>query len=225
MFRIKAHVDGERLKVDGKNPASLKAGELKKACAARGLSPIGSNDELLESLMKYLRSHGGGGGEGGPSDKKAAGADDGVGGGDVGNQIINRIIELAEEEDWASILSLGQAGITRESPAAMIRKAYHRLSLIVHPDRCKLKEATKAFQAVVTAFERISEPEPEKEEAQGKGRGKAEAKARTISRSNEGCFRTGVMCPRCKEEWGKPVEVSLPWLEAYKFVVIICVVI
>jgi DnaJ-class molecular chaperone len=43
-----------------------------------------------------------------------------------------------------------------------MRKAYHRLSLNVHPDKLRgVGEATRAFQAVVTAFERLSEPEEE----------------------------------------------------------------
>lgn len=32
-------------------------------------------------------------------------------------------------------------------------------------------------------------------------------KAKTIARSNQGCHRTRVFCPRCKEEWGLPVQV------------------
>lgn len=42
-----------------KNPANLKPAELKKACATRGLSPMGYPDELLEALMGYLKKHGG----------------------------------------------------------------------------------------------------------------------------------------------------------------------
>lgn len=41
-----------------KNPATLKPAELKKACAVRGLSPMGYPDELLESLMTHLKSKG-----------------------------------------------------------------------------------------------------------------------------------------------------------------------
>lgn len=32
-------------------------------------------------------------------------------------------------------------------------------------------------------------------------------KAKTIARSNEGCYRTRIFCPRCKEEWGLPIQV------------------
>lgn len=71
----------------------------------------------------------------------------------------------SEAEDWAAILSLGAVGqgpVTRQSPTAQLRKAYHRLSLNVHPDKLRgVGEATRAFQAVVTAFERLSEPEEE----------------------------------------------------------------
>jgi hypothetical protein len=44
---------------NSKNPANLKPAELKKACATRGLSPMGYPDELLEALMGYLKKHGG----------------------------------------------------------------------------------------------------------------------------------------------------------------------
>jgi len=45
--------------ISRKNPAMVKAAELKKACAQRGLSPLGYPDELLESLLSYLKTKGG----------------------------------------------------------------------------------------------------------------------------------------------------------------------
>eukprot|EP00624_Nannochloropsis_granulata_P007617 evm.model.NODE_8710_length_21214_cov_36.574619.5 len=133
MFRIKAFLDGERLKIDGRNPAFLKAGELKKECAKRGLSPMGYPDELLESLIGYLKTNGSGNGTTAacgerPSDQKKTGAEDRVGPG--------------------------------------------------------MADATRAFQSVVTAFERLSEPELEEEEGKkGARAGKKKEKGKTLLRS------------------------------------------
>lgn len=40
-------------------------------------------------------------------------------------------------------------------------------------------------------------------------------KAKAISRSNEGCYRTTVFCPRCREEWGVPVQGLPPYTYNY----------
>jgi hypothetical protein len=240
MFRIKAFLDGERLKIDGRNPAMLKAGELKKECAKRGLSPMGYPDELLESLIGYLKTHGSGdsagaaaaaaaaSGDGAGDQKKAgtAGGEDdeeggGNGGGNAALALVQRIVELGEEDDWGGILSLGATGqkLTKQSPTALLRKAYHRLSLLVHPDRLGpgVADATRAFQSVVTSFERLSEPELEEEEGKkgGGGGGKKKEKAKTLARSNENCFRTRVYCPRCKTEWGQPIDGLPPYTYNY----------
>lgn len=59
------------------------------------------------------------------------------------------------------------------------------------------------------AFERLSQPELEDDPfmgstgAGGKKGGKSKGKPTTISRSNEGCFRTRVCCPRCKQTWSE----------------------
>jgi hypothetical protein len=81
-----------------------------------------------------------------------------------------------------------------------MRKAYLKLSLIIHPDKLgrTFDQATKAFQALVSAFDRLSSPEVV-EEVVSKGKNKV-AK---IARSNEGCYRTRVCCPRCKQTWSE----------------------
>ena len=38
-------------------------------------------------------------------------------------------------------------------------------------------------------------------------KGAKAGKTKTIARSNQGCHRTRVFCPRCKEEWGLSVQV------------------
>ena len=50
--------------------------------------------------------------------------------------------------------------------------------------------ATKAFQELVNAFEHLSKPELYADEDL------PEKKATAISRSNEGCVRTTMQCPR-----------------------------
>ena len=46
---------------DGDDPTTLKPAGLRKSCARAGLSPIGSNDELLTSLVSHLsKQHGAG---------------------------------------------------------------------------------------------------------------------------------------------------------------------
>jgi len=231
MFRIKAFLDGERLKIDGLNPALLKAGELKKECAKRGLSPMGYPDELLESLIGYLKTHGSGdstaaaSGER-PSAQEKTGAESGGNeeegnkGGNATLALIQRIVELGEEDDWGGILGLGATGqkLTKQSPTADLRKAYHRLSLLVHPDRVGpgMGDATRAFQSVVTAFERLSEPELEEEEGKKDAKaGKKKEKGKTLARSNENCFRTRVYCPRCKTEWGQSIDGLPPYTYNY----------
>ncbi|TFJ88403.1 hypothetical protein NSK_000752 [Nannochloropsis salina CCMP1776] len=226
MFRIKAFLDGEGMKVDGRNPATMKAGELKKECAKRGLSPMGYPDELLESLINYLKTHGGAdkstnaapGVDPKSTDKALGKAEDNIGDdGDVASALVHRIMQLGEEEDWAAILNLGCTGlkVSRQSPTALLRKCYHRLSLNVHPDRLggSVPEATKAFQAVVTAFERLSKPE--REEEQGNKKGKAPTKTKTLARSNENCFRSRIYCPRCRTEWGQPIDGLPPYTYNY----------
>ena len=93
--------------------------------------------------------------------------------------------------------------ITSDSSAADMRKEYLRLSLILHPDKLRnFPEATKSFQCLVTAFERASAP-PAPHDSKA-------SKSKTISRSNEGCFRTSVKCPRCRQSWGGDTVQGLP---------------
>jgi len=71
--------------------------------------------------------------------------------------------------------------------------------MILHPDKLlNYSDATKTFQCLVTAFERITCPELYLEEFY--------TKSKKISRSNEGCFRTYIGCPRCKIEWKYQID-------------------
>lgn len=132
--------------------------QLKKCCACAGLSPIGTTDELLSALVDHLaentsapassssdvpgdntaHTEGGTGGE--TSDKPS------------GVAIAKKILSLDERDDYEGILNLlgGQGGgrITKSSPVAVMRKAYLKLSLQIHPDKLSrvFDQATKAFQ-------------------------------------------------------------------------------
>ena len=66
--RVTLHVRSRDLKIDDKDPFDLKPAELRKACAQRGLNPMGERDELLQLLIDA------GGGGGGSSSNSGAGA-------------------------------------------------------------------------------------------------------------------------------------------------------
>ena len=192
--------------LDGKNPCQLKLSELKTAVAKNGCSLIGNQDEMLTELVGKLKSKkpmesapvssSASKGESSGDSSSGSGGIDAV-------AIARKVLELDELDDWAAILSLGSTGmekISRLSPTNVMRKAYLKLSLVIHPDKLSrsFDGATKAFQALVRAFDRLSAPEV-LAEVESKGAEKAKA----ISRSNENCFRTRVCCPRCKQPWSE----------------------
>jgi hypothetical protein len=125
--------------------------------------------------------------------------------------IADLVLELSENDDYEGILNIAGLSqtekITKKSSLPTIRKAYLKLSLVIHPDKMKstYPNATKAFQALVKAFEYLTGPEIIIEEDNQKGRKKQKEadKTKTISRSNEGCYRTRVCCPRCLQPWSE----------------------
>ena len=166
---------------DGRSPFELKTGELKKIAASFGVSPMGTNDELLDGIIKKL-------------DKTTTKALTPV-------DIAKRVLELFEADDYLGILNLG-ASEPLTSDTSTLQKCYRRLSLVLHPDKLRnFDRATQAFQAVVTALERLTEPTISDE---------PKTKKRTIARSNENCVRTRIRCPRCKEPWGERNDEGLP---------------
>lgn len=110
-----------------------------------------------------------------------------------GIAVAQRILDLAESDDFEGILSLGilanAAKLSRKSSPAELKRAYLKLSLIIHPDRLQTNKplATKAFQALVKSYEFLSSPDitPDKPEQSTKGKKKQE-KVVAISRSNDG---------------------------------------
>ena len=112
-----------------------------------------------------------------------------------------QVLALGEAGDAAAVLSLLGVPITRESPFAQQRKAYLQLSRMIHPDKLSrsFDGATRAFQALVAAFDDLTKP-PEASAAAAAGDG-GKPKQATISRSNQGCHKTRIFCPRCDAEW------------------------
>jgi hypothetical protein len=118
--------------------------------------------------------------------------------------IAKRVLALSELEDYEGILNVAASSastkISKDSTPAAMRKMYLKLSLIIHPDKLGkiFPDATKAFQAAVRAFEYLNSPALEEEQKASKKK-----KVPVISRSNEGCYRTRICCPRCKQPWNE----------------------
>jgi hypothetical protein len=168
-------------------------------------------EALMEKLRKQLPTSG--------AAAAAAGGAAAVPTGEATSAVLaQRILDLAENHDWAAILSLlGPDPITSATPLPAMRKAYLKLSMIVHPDKLRsFPQATKAFQALVSAFERLSKPEEFADEEDEPGPQAAAMKARALSRSNNGCFQTTIKCPRCHEVWGG-AQASLQGIENYYY--------
>ena len=205
-LKLSDRVISSSLEVNGATPFALSNGELKKVCAQHGVSPMLTPDEMMEALVKILET------KKAKSSPSSSAAQDSGGGGSSGGPdpvaLAQRVMELAEIDDDEAILNLGskqgEGRITKQSPVAVMRKAYLKLSLVLHPDKLSrlFDKATSVFQAVVRAFERLSTPDiVDVEGGRSGARGAAEAK--TIARSNEGCHRTRVCCPRCKVPWSE----------------------
>eukprot|EP01135_Chromosphaera_perkinsii_P001426 Nk52_evm10s168 gene=Nk52_evmTU10s168 len=184
------------------SPFKLNPSQLMKALADRGLSPVGDKDELISRLVNNLRDmkkeeKSGGEGAAGTTTGTAGAAD----GEDEGITLAKKVLKI-DDDNYCAILSLLGDKITESSSVGAMRKAYLKISLKIHPDKLQSKfgDATKAFQCLVNAYERLSQPELFAEEDSKK------KKDKTIMRSNQGCYRTSLYCPRCRSEWGLPVS-------------------
>ena len=189
--------EGDRVKALGGSK------ELKKACIALGLSPIGNKSDLMLRLLAQFQKDG-------KRKKDRAQTKDGAptsASVDDADSLIAAILEAGS--DYAAVLCLSSMSITENSTSKDMRKAYLKLSRKVHPDKNRGNgDAKAAFQALVVAFDRLSQPDLfADEEAGGLGgdaRRKANAKAREqVVRGNGGCYKTYIGCPRCHMEWGK----------------------
>lgn len=211
VFRLKLFATAKEynMNYDGINVCQLKAADLKKAASKHGVSPIGSNDEILAALVEYLKSKG-------ISTDQQASALPQV---ESNNAAVNpvavaqRVLQLAEDGDEEGILNIAttkDSRISKNSPVASMRKAYLKLSLLIHPDKLgrQYEHSTKAFQALVKAFEHLSSPDlmsvdEEDSGSRSKKKQKEQKEVLSLARSNEGCYRTRICCPRCKQPWSE----------------------
>jgi hypothetical protein len=199
------------------NPCSMSFGALKKAASKAGVSPIGNQDEILTEFVSTLeKTSPASGTSSSSSSTSTAASSSGKAADPV--RVAEKIIELDEVDDYEGILNIGGDvgnSINRNTPVSSIRKAYLKLSLLIHPDKIGrlYDRATQAFQALVRAFDNLSAPDMMAEgvfdednvaaSSRSGGRHTAAPKQFTIARSNEGCYRTRICCPRCRQPWSE----------------------
>jgi len=204
-IKLKEMCDVKNLKAfDGSSPCQLTEAKLRTACAKEGVSCIGNKDEMLELLVNHLASKA-------PASSSSSSAEGGSSSNNAGKVdpvvVAKRIMELDEVDDFAGILNIasrpGEPPLNHQSSSASMRKAYLKLSLLIHPDKLGkvFAQAAKAFQCLVRALDRLSQAPVEGDAVDHTKKGKD--KQFTIARSNEGCKRTRVCCPRCKERWSE----------------------
>ena len=150
------------MEVDGKNICLLKMGELKKFAAKNGVNPMNTQDEILTELVDMLKKRGkptgssaSSSGSSAPTPSVSTGA-----AASASTQTVDpialarRVLELDELNDYEGVLNIAtlkDSRVNKSSPVALMRKAYLKLSLLIHPDKLgrTFEHATKAFQALV----------------------------------------------------------------------------
>jgi len=180
----------------------LKPAEVRAALCEAGLSPIGDKVELQKRLAVHLKAKGGGGGDAGDDDSKAGGGDADNGKQDSNEALMEVIMSHAGEHTY--ILSLSGKMVAATSSKAELRKAYLMVSAKVHPDKNPGSQiATKAFQVVVEAFERLANPEKfEDDDDDDDGKpAKKRQKTERVVRGNQNCYETSIQCPKCRDAW------------------------
>ena len=69
---------------------------------------------------------------------------------------------MATEDELQKIIATDNfyeiLGVSRDADDAAIKKAYRKLALRLHPDKCQLESAKQAFQKCSTAFSCLSAP-------------------------------------------------------------------
>lgn len=184
-------------------------GNLRKKASQCGVSPIGSQDEMLTELVTYMEANGARKSSDDTAGPSVASASTTGKGTPVEDSIAvaQEVLRLNEYDDFEGIMNVGNGKerLTAATPHAQLRKAYLKLSLLIHPDKLQSKfpQATTAFQCLVRAFELITAPVMTDTDTNSGKSSKAEKKNASISRSNDGCFRTRVSCPRCKQPWSE----------------------
>ena len=182
---------------------------MRLALCDAGLSPVGDKNELLKRLAIHYQ---GKEGEGGGGEEETAGVGGGGGGGGGGKSANLDLMEviMAHEGEHTFILSLSGKMVAATSSKVELRKAYLLVSAKVHPDKNPgCLEATKAFQVLVEAFERLANPEKfEEDDEDQEGPAKKRQKKERFVRGNQGCHVTQIKCPRCKDRWNTNDLVS-----------------
>ena len=192
------------------NPKDMKPKDLRKFCAQNGLSPMGSKDELILRVRDHvgLKSSAD---EDPPADSassssslsSSSSASTGSSSSSSSKDpkvLMASIIDLGALMNYEAILSLSGTDITKDTATSGMRKAYLRISMKVHPDKNgQSSDSKNAFQFLVNAYERLSQPELYLDEEVDNGK----PKHKKIGRGNHGCYITRVDCPRCKMEWNK----------------------
>ena len=128
------------IKYDGTNPVELNMAELRKCAIAIGANIVGDRCDILQSVVDTLAKQG-------ASMKSTTSSSSSSSSSSKDTNEIDpiaigtRILALAENDDDEGILNLGinkgSDKITRDSAPGLLRKAYLKLSLVIHPDRLK----------------------------------------------------------------------------------------
>jgi len=178
----------------GKQVKAMKIGDIRTAVIASNLSPIGDRSELCKRLADYLRDQKTSKPSGDSNSAKAAPTSNAV------KELFNAILE--NEGQYELVLSLSGKEISATASKGELRKAYLLLSTKVHPDKNgQSKESVQAFQALLSAYEHLANPQKFDEDDDDLPATKRQ-KTERVTRSNSGCSKTKIKCPQCKSTWG-----------------------
>ena len=183
---------------EGKKVKAMSIKDIRDALCAHSLSVIGDKSELMKRLADFLMQQN----QKGASSSTKAKTNDVEDTGSNNKELFDAIIEA--EGDFAFVLSLSGKIVSATSGKPDLRRAYLLLSTKVHPDKNPGKtEAVQAFQIVLDCYERLCNPEKfDDEDDEAGGPAKKRQKAERFTRPNDGCFKTTVKCPQCKQTWG-----------------------
>jgi hypothetical protein len=201
--------------------AKLPLSEIRKTLALAGCDCIGNKAELVRRQADRLRESASANRDaedGASSERPGTSSASSAAASSAAAGLITQILELAD--NYAALLSLSGKAVSAASSTAELRRAYLSLSLKVHPDKHGgAGDAKRAFQALVSAMERIAAPAEGCEAdgasddaggatTSGRRRGvvrpRAPPKSAWVERSNSGCHKTPIACPRCGMDWPRP---------------------